>query len=154
VAVRSDDGELAKVDRLTWSPEITPQVRPAPDDPFFVHGLEPADVLVAEVDGSVAGYVAVAPATRLASSAHVLAVFGLAVTPAHQRRGIARELLLGAIKAARARGARRLTLHVLATNHRARRLYETIGFQTEGILRGEFRLRGRYVDDVVMALRL
>jgi ribosomal protein S18 acetylase RimI-like enzyme len=119
-----------------------------------VHGLEPADVLVAEVGGVVSGYVAVGPATGLSSNRHVLAIFGLAVSPEHQRRGIARHLLEAAIEAARARGAHRLTLHVLATNHRARRLYERIGFATEGVLREEFLIEGRYVDDVLMAMTL
>jgi ribosomal protein S18 acetylase RimI-like enzyme len=153
-AVRSDDDELAEIDRLTWSPAITPQVRDATDRPFFVHGLDPADVLVAEVDGVVSGYVAVGPATRLTSGRHVLAIFGLAVSPAQQRRGIARHLMMAAIEAAQARGARRLTLHVLATNHAARRLYERLGFVTEGVLREEFLIEGRYVDDVLMALAL
>jgi ribosomal protein S18 acetylase RimI-like enzyme len=119
-----------------------------------VHGLDPGDVLVAEVDGVVSAYVAVGSPTRLTSNRHVIAIFGLAVSPAHQRRGLGRRLLLAVIEAARARGARRLTLHVLASNRDARRLYETLGFETEGVLREEFLIEGRYVDDVLMALRL
>jgi RimJ/RimL family protein N-acetyltransferase len=55
---------------------------------------------------------------------------------------------------ARARGARRLTLRVLAHNEAARRLYDRSGYIVEGVLRGEFRLDGEYVDDVLMALDL
>ena len=38
-----------------------------------------------------------------------------------------------------------------AMNDRARRLYESCGFQIEGVLRDEFHLGGQYVDDVLMA---
>jgi RimJ/RimL family protein N-acetyltransferase len=40
---------------------------------------------------------------------------------------------------------------VLETNTRARRLYEAAGFEVEGVLRDEFLLAGRYVDDLLMA---
>jgi RimJ/RimL family protein N-acetyltransferase len=45
----------------------------------------------------------------------------------------------------------RITLRVLSTNPAARRLYESCGFVVEGVLRGEFLLEGREVDDVLMA---
>ena len=63
-------------------------------------------------------------------------------------------LVAAAIEEARRRGARRLTLHVLATNHGARALYADCGFAVEGVRRGEFLLEGRYVDDVLMAVSL
>jgi len=49
------------------------------------------------------------------------------------------------------RGARKLSLRVLGGNVAARRLYESCGFMAEGILREEYFLGGRYVDDVLMA---
>jgi RimJ/RimL family protein N-acetyltransferase len=59
-----------------------------------------------------------------------------------------------AVDAATARGARKLTLRVLSSNAIARALYESCGFEVEGILRETFLLEGRYVDDVLMARRL
>ena len=48
-----------------------------------------------------------------------------------------------------------MTLRVFAPNERARRLYERLGFETEGILRGEFMVGDQeYVDDLFMALDL
>ena len=55
---------------------------------------------------------------------------------------------------ARSRGARKLSLRVLGGNVAARRLYEACGFTVEGVLREEFFLGGRYVDDVLMACLL
>ena len=43
------------------------------------------------------------------------------------------------------------TLRVLGPNATARALYERAGFVVEGVLREEFHLDGRYVDDVLMA---
>jgi ribosomal protein S18 acetylase RimI-like enzyme len=110
--------------------------------------------LVADVDGEVAGYVKLGPALPLESNRHVLEVKGLVVDPDHHRRGIGRLLMHAAVRAASARGARRLTLRVLAPNKAATALYESCGFTVEGVLREEFRLGGRYVDDVLMALDL
>jgi RimJ/RimL family protein N-acetyltransferase len=55
------------------------------------------------------------------------------------------------VEQAQSRGARKLALRVLGTNTRARSLYESCGFLVEGLLREEFFLDGRYVDDVLMA---
>jgi ribosomal protein S18 acetylase RimI-like enzyme len=112
------------------------------------------DVLVFDDGGTVAGYVALGAPTALESNRHVVSIRGLAVAPSHQRRGVARALLTAAEAAARERGARRLTLRVLATNTAARALYEAYGFVVEGVQREEFLLDGRYVDDVLMALDL
>jgi len=59
-----------------------------------------------------------------------------------------------AIDAAAARGARKLMLRVLASNATARALYDSCGFEVEGIVREAFLLEGRYVDDVLMARRV
>jgi ribosomal protein S18 acetylase RimI-like enzyme len=149
-----DDEPLAEVDRLTWSRSTSPGPRPPEGRPFFIRGLEPGNVLVAEVGGTVVGYVALGAPTRLASNSHVQEVHGLAVHPAHQGCGVGRQLLQAAADEARSRGARRLTLRVLASNDLARRVYQACGFAEEGILREEFLLDGRYVDDVLMALVL
>ena len=106
------------------------------------------------IDGAVAGYVKLARALPLESNRHVLEIRGLAVDPARQRRGVGRLLIAAAAREASARGARRLTLRVLAPNTAARAFYESCGFKVEGVLREEFLLDGRYVDDVLMALDL
>jgi ribosomal protein S18 acetylase RimI-like enzyme len=99
----------------------------------------------------VAGYVRLDRASSLPASDHVIVVNGLAVDPARHRQGVGKALLDAAVREAALRGARRMTLRVLAPNAAARRLYESCGFKVEGILRGEFHLGGRDVDDVLMA---
>lgn len=148
-----DDAELVRIDDATWRSCVSPAPRPPPDRGFFDDGNRPADVLVAEVGATVAGYVSIGPGFAV-SHAHVLELTGLAVDPAFVNRGVGRRLVEAAVTEARERGARKLTLRVLASNTGARRLYDTCGFEVEGVLREEFRLDGGYVDDVLMARQL
>jgi len=153
-AVAGDDAALAALDRATWNTITTPAPPPGPDRPFFDVRCRPEDVLVAEVDGEVAGYIRTLPGMPPGVGDHVAHINGFAVAPGRQRQGIGRALLDRAIASARARRARRVTLRVLGTNHAARGLYESAGFVVEGVLRGEFLLDGDYVDDVLMAFEL
>ena len=153
-ARESDEEPLKRIDRATWTTLSSPAPLPPAEKRFFDPPERVHSVLVAEADGAIAGYVRLEPATPLESSRAVLTVNGLAVDPAHQGNGVGRALVAAAIEEARRRGARKITLRVLSHNARARELYERSGFSVEGTLRGEFRLDGRDVDDVLMALFL
>jgi ribosomal protein S18 acetylase RimI-like enzyme len=150
-ATPGDAAALTAIDRATWSVAVSPAPLPEPDAPFFGPRMTPADTLVAVVAGSAVGYVGFCHPTPLAASRHVIAVHGLAVAPGSQGRGIGRRLLDALTDEAVARGVRRITLRVLSPNAGARALYESCGFVTEGVLRGEFLLGGDLVDDVQMA---
>ncbi|HKA97351.1 MAG TPA: GNAT family N-acetyltransferase [Streptosporangiaceae bacterium] len=153
-----DEAGLARLDAASWTPASGfPSVMERSHDPFFSFFTEdspPLAHLVAELDGRLAGYLRLRPVTKLPESAHVLGVAGLAVAPGDRRRGVASALLAAAEQHARARGARKLSLRVLGTNAPAMQLYEGVGFRKEGVLRDEFRIGGRYVDDVIMAKHL
>jgi ribosomal protein S18 acetylase RimI-like enzyme len=153
-AEAGDDRALVRIDRATWSWLSSPAPAPPPERAFFHDRVDMKNVLVAVVDGEVAGYVKLGRPTPLAASDHVVRINGLAVSPDHQRRGVGRALLEAAAREAKARGARRLTLGVFGPNESARRLYESAGFVVEGVQREEFFVEGRYVDDVLMALDL
>lgn len=149
-----DEAELSRLDFATTWTFSTIRALPAEPRPFLGADTRPEDVLVAEEDGRLVGYLRLVPATPFAASAHVLMIAGLGVDPEHARRGIGQALVEGAKSTARERGARRLTLRVLGPNTGARALYERCGFVVEGVMRGEFHLDGRDVDDVVMAYRI
>ncbi|OYP18017.1 GNAT family N-acetyltransferase [Streptomyces sp. FBKL.4005] len=155
IAQAADERELAVLDRATWSTlhAVTPRPEP-PYQPFFDERHPPREFLVAEADGRILGYIRLTHPTPLASNAHVLAVQGFAVADEARGRGIGRALVRAAVAEARRRGARRLTLRVLAHNTPARSLYEAEGFAVEGVLPGEFLIDGRYVDDVCMGRSL
>ncbi|MFD8237084.1 GNAT family N-acetyltransferase [Streptomyces sp. NPDC059696] len=151
VARPEDDGELALLDRLTWSHlhAVMPEPQP-PYPPFFSERHAPEDCLVAELDGRLAGYVQLGFPTPLDSNRHVRQIQGLAVAEEARGRGTGRALVRAAVDEARRRGARRLTLRVLGHNTAARALYEAEGFVVEGVLPEEFLLDGTYVEDVFM----
>ena len=158
VARAEDEAGLTRLDAAAWTPASGfPSVAERVNDPFFTFFTDnspPEAHLVAELDGRLAGYIRVKPVTPLPENAHVLGIVGLAVAPADRRRGIASALLAAAEQHARARGARKLSLRVLSTNGSAMRLYERHGFEREGTLRDEFRIGGRFVDDVLMSKHL
>jgi RimJ/RimL family protein N-acetyltransferase len=49
-------------------------------------------------------------------------------------------------------GLHRISLDVLAFNPRARRVYEKVGFVTEGVLREEHRWGDQWIDDILMSI--
>lgn len=151
---RGDDTLLGHLDAVTWTDDVSPAPAPPAGTAFFNERTRPDDVLVAEVDGVIAGYGKLGRSITLPSHQHVLELNGLSVDPNRRRLGVGRQLIEAAVEEARNRGARKLSLRVLGGNNSARRLYEACGFVVEGILRDEFLLEGRYVDDVFMARHL
>jgi ribosomal protein S18 acetylase RimI-like enzyme len=153
----ADQAVLTELDEIAWSAEsgfpsvMVPGTR---DGAFFNADNPPEAHLVAELDGTVIGYIKLKPPTRLIENAHVVQVQGLAVHPAARRHGAAASLLDAAEKQLRERGIRKLSLRVLSTNEAAIRLYERHGFAREGVLLEEFCINGRYVHDIQMAKRL
>ncbi|MEU9592516.1 GNAT family N-acetyltransferase [Streptomyces sp. NPDC048193] len=152
---RSEDEQpLRLLDRATWSYQHAVSPPPGPDDPFFRERSGPSDHLVAELDGTLVGYVRLGFPTELASNTHVRQIRGLAVADAARGHGVGRALVRGAVEEARRLGARRITLRVLGHNTAARKLYESEGFTVEGVQPEEFHLDGAYVDDVLMGQSL
>jgi RimJ/RimL family protein N-acetyltransferase len=151
-AAADDDAALLALDIAepgTGFPSVLARRRTA----FFGSSL-PADTLVAVVDGTLVGYVSLTHPTPLPENAHVSAVEGFTVAPAWRGRGVGRALLAAAVDEARRRGSRKVSLRVLATNERARRVYAAAGLEVEGVLRDEFVIDGHPVDDVLMAMAL
>lgn len=150
-ATQADEPALAALDRSTWSIIVSPAPAPDEDTPFFVPGREPGDVLVAERDGVVIGYVLISPGHPMPSHAHVMDLRGLAVLPEHQGAGLGRRLVDAALTECSRRGARRVRSQVLATNPASLAVHESSGFVVEGVARGEFMLDGEPVDNVLLA---
>ncbi len=109
-------------------------------------------VAVDEDDGSVVGRLSLARDPHPAS-AHV-ADLGLMVAASHRRRGIGRSLLARAVTWAEAAGVRKLELHVFPWNEPAIALYESFGFEREGLRRGHYSRDGADVDALLMAYHL
>lgn len=146
-----DEQALADLDRSTWAPDNSVVPRPVRGPHFYDRFNLPEHFLVAEEGGRLLGFVRLVQPVLQPSGAHVRQIQGLGVDHAARRRGVAAALLAEACALARRQGARKVTLRVLSVNTAARRLYEKGGFHVEGVLREEFFIEGRYVDDVLMA---
>ena len=152
VARASDEAQLARLDKVSWSPRSGfPSVIQQAGSVFFLTENPPQAFLVAVIDGAVVGYIRLGSPLRVPENAHVVGVLGLAVAPEARGRGVATALLAAAEERARVRGARKLSLRTFSTNLHAISLYTRFGFQREGVLRAEFLIGGQYVDDVLLA---
>jgi putative acetyltransferase len=110
-----------------------------------------AAVFVAEAeDGRIIGRLSVARDQHPASR-HV-ADLGLMVAKSHRRQGIGRALLQAAVDWAQRSDVRKLELHVFTYNDAAIKLYESFGFEREGLRKQHYLQNGRLVDAYVMAL--
>jgi RimJ/RimL family protein N-acetyltransferase len=110
-------------------------------------------VIVAEVDGRLAGRLSVARDPHPAST-HV-ADLGIMVAAPFRRRGVGTALLAAAEDWARAAGVRKLELHVFPHNLPALALYERCGYEREGYRRRHYqRPPGSFLDAVLMAKQL
>jgi ribosomal protein S18 acetylase RimI-like enzyme len=103
---------------------------------------------VAEDAGRIVAIATLHPDQRPARK-HV-AELGITVAPSHRGRGLGRRLMLEMEAWARANGIEKMCLGVFADNERARRLYRSLGYQEEGMRRGQYRLGGGEPKDEVL----
>ncbi len=117
-------------------------VRRHPDAAVYV--VEDAERIVARLSLARDAH----PASR-----HV-ADLGLMVAASHRRRGVGHALLDQAVVWAESVGVRKLELHVFPWNEPAIALYESFGFEREGVRRAHYLRDGTPADAILMALLL
>lgn len=138
--------QLPYADEDLWRGKLGEMLAPGRHDLLLVGEISVNDGPW-QVQGT-AGLHAVGASLRVRHAMNV----SLAVHPDWQGRGLGWALLTALIDYAdRWAGVLRLQLHVYADNTRAIRLYEGLGFVTEGRLRGESLRDGHYVDTLTMA---
>lgn len=82
-------------------------------------------------------------------------ILSIGVAPEWQRRGIARGMVEGLVRAARRAEVKRLFLEVAADNEAAMRFYDGMGFSAIGNRKAYYqRAGGRPVDAIALALDL
>ena len=129
--------------------------RSAADERRYVRAIRRspnAAVLVAETAEGVVGRLSIARDPHPASR-HV-ADLGLMVARDYRRRGAGRALMQAAEAWARNVGIRKIELHVFPHNAAAISLYESLGYEREGLRRRHYRRGGALVDAVLMAKEL
>jgi [ribosomal protein S18]-alanine N-acetyltransferase len=115
-----------------------------------IDGPEPDSLWVLEDHGRVVG----AAGVHSTAVAGVLSL-GMMVLAEFRGRGGGRALLASALDHARASGAHKLELEVWPDNAPAIKLYETAGFEVEGLGRAHYRRRdGSLRSALLMAIAL
>lgn len=77
---------------------------------------------------------------------------GMGLLPGARGNTIGTQLILTTIEAAFSNGFERIELEVFSSNKIAKKLYEKVGFQIEGVKRQAVYLNGKYDDKVMMGL--
>ncbi|MEU4338692.1 GNAT family N-acetyltransferase [Micromonospora lupini] len=154
-ATIDDDAALLALDSAAWTAgsglaSAEGEERTA----YFSERRRPETHLVAALGDQIVGAVSTHRTTPFPQGAHVFGLWNLVVAEQARRRNIASALLSAAERRARALGAKKVGLRVLATNTGAVRLYERHGYAVEGRHVDEFLIDGAYVDDISMGKRL
>ena len=121
----------------------------------FVRRLHAEDgglMLKATIDGEIAAVASLLRLTR--SRVRHSASLGLSVQRKYWAMGLGRAMTEALMPEARRLGLTRIELRVRHDNARAISLYETLGFQLEGTLRGAFKVGEVEYDDLIMSLLL
>lgn len=90
----------------------------------------------------------------LAQVRHKAVLWGVYVSPARRREGLARKLLSRVLSFAREEGVLQIQLCVNVENIRARNLYRSLGFAPFGLEPRAMRVGERYFDEEHMVLVL
>ena len=86
---------------------------------------------------------------------HKGTIWGVYVRPESRRKGAARAILNEVIRRAEMiPGLEQVLLVVAATQHNARRLYESLGFRKYGVEPRSLKIGDQYIDDELMLLYL
>jgi GNAT superfamily N-acetyltransferase len=127
--------ERAELESLQWRSSLAleddrEQLLAHPEEIHLpAERIERGDVLVAEMDGAIAGFAVLVEQDGLAE------LDGLFVDPPLWRQGIGRALVDATVHHARRRG---LTMMAVVANPAARDFYEKCGFSVEGVVQTRF----------------
>jgi RimJ/RimL family protein N-acetyltransferase len=137
-------------DQIAWDYDENQSMAEKPDHEilrFFRETVLPRemnDAFWARADGLIVGMAGIDRFTE-PSKAHC-AELGFGVRQAYQRRGIGYQLVIAALKKARALGLKRVECSCFADNAAAIHLLEKTGFHDEGLRIGAIQKRGRLRD--------
>ena len=115
---------------------------------FFLEELQVACArsILAQVKDKIVGYV------LFWLLPEEIDIHNIAVHPQFRRQGIGQTLLRQVVEQARRRDSSRVTLEVRVSNIGAQKLYESVGFTSQGVRKGYYSDDGE--DALIMALQL
>ena len=109
-------------------------------------------LIVAEVDSKVIGSLNIRRFSPDSNKSDHVGSLGMLVVNGYREMGVGSALMDYAMNwANETPGIEKILLGVFSGNERAIRLYEKFGFEVEGVEKKQFKIRGRYVDEILMA---
>jgi ribosomal protein S18 acetylase RimI-like enzyme len=111
-------------------------------------------LFLAEVADEAVGLQAVDLLLSIAPSMRHVGTIGTWLRPEARGRGLGRRLTQHSVAFARQQGYEKFVIHVLASNTRARRFYEGLGFTEIGLARRHVRLGETLHDEYYMEVQL
>ena len=121
----------------------------------FIRSLgERQALFLAEVDGVAVGLQAVDLLVSFAPSMRHVGTIGTWLRPEARGHALGRRLARRSVEFARQHGYEKFVIQVLASNTRARRFYEGLGFEEIGLARRHVRLGDEWHDEVFMEAQL
>lgn len=125
-----------------WTPE---------DELKFISGLGLRDEMyIAQVQRQVLGFQIIQPFASFASTMDHVATVGTYVQADARGLGIGRRLAGRTFGFAREQGFEKIVVYVLAENSTGRAYYRGLGFVERGVLEGQAKVDGVYLDEVIM----
>jgi RimJ/RimL family protein N-acetyltransferase len=125
------------------------------DERAFIASLGDRQALfMAEVDGRAVGLQSIDLFFPLAASMRHVGTIGTWLLPDVRGRGLGRRMARRSLAFARDRGYEKFVIWVIASNRRARRFYEGLGFREIGVARRHVRLDDTMHDEVFLEVQL
>ena len=140
-------------DNLTFGAEGMPFT--VEQEASFIEGVNSSEystLIVARYDGEIIGIanLDVSNRERLKHKGEL----GISVLKDYWGNGIGRLLMQEIIKFAIFRGIEVIQLNVRSDNERAIKLYEKFGFEKCGVIPGNMKINGKFIDCDMMCLKL
>ncbi len=107
-------------------------------------------VAVTPGDERVVGFQSMEPFATYTTAFDHVGVPGTYVDSAYQRRGVARALFAALFEAARLKGYEKLFTYIRQDNPAALATYRSQGFRIVGTSERQAKIRGRYVDEIIV----
>ncbi|CAN5125549.1 GNAT family N-acetyltransferase [soil metagenome] len=150
-AILNIHNDAIRTSRAIWMDE---PVELSDREEWFASAQERDDaVLVAEVDGAVAGYASFGPWRERYGYRHSVEN-SVYIADGHQGAGLGRALLVELIARARAAGYHVMIADIEAGNRASIHLHESLGFLHEGLVREVGTKFGEWLDLAIMRLPL
>ena len=107
-------------------------------------------VAVRSADGKIVGFQSMEPFSTYTNAFDHVGVLGTYVDLACRRQGVARSLFRATFEAAQRKGFEKILTYIRADNPSALATYSNQGFRIVGTALRQARIRGKYIDEIIV----